>query len=90
MLTCQQCGDQHAHAIARRKWPSEVIGAAVKVMRIAAGEEADDRQYKPVPTSVQEAGRLGGVARARHLGKEGRSQIARRAAASRWKAPSGA
>lgn len=65
--------------------PADVIGAAVKVMRIATGEEADDRADMVPTKSVREAGRLGGVARARVLPKEQRSQIAKKAAASRWK-----
>ena len=30
--------------------PTDVIGGAVKVMRIATGEEPDDRQDVPPPT----------------------------------------
>lgn len=52
------------------KRPADVIGAAVKVMRIATGEETEN---VTVPTSVGEKGHLGGVARARQLPSAKRS-----------------
>ena len=66
------------------KRPSDVIGGAVKVMRIAAGEEPDDRKDAPAPTPGQQLGRLGGAARAKALTPERKSEIARKAAAKRW------
>jgi hypothetical protein len=71
------------------KRPPDVVGAAVKVMRIATGEELED--YGPNPESegkdpaAVELGRKGGKARAEALGKKKRTEIARRAAAVRWK-----
>jgi hypothetical protein len=68
---------------------ADVIGAAVKVMRIATGEEPED--YGPDPESEGKdpaavaLGRKGGKARAAALGKRKRAQIARNAAESRWK-----
>ena len=63
--------------------PADVIGAAVKVMRIATGEEAEDQ---PKPKSAgAELGAKGGAARAAKLTKEQRAEIARKAAASRWR-----
>ena len=71
------------------KRPADVIGAAVKVMRIATGEEAEELDQTPASAnSAAGIGRLGGVARARALTPAKRSQIAKKAAASRWKAPS--
>jgi len=62
--------------------PSDVIGAAVKVMRIATGEEAED---VPSPASAAATlGKLGGAARARKLTAEQRVEIARKGAAKRW------
>jgi len=62
--------------------PSDVIGAAVKVMRIATGEEEEDT---PIPASAAATlGKLGGAARARKLTPEKRTEIARKAAARRW------
>jgi hypothetical protein len=53
-------------------------------MRIATGEEENDRQDAPVLTPGQQLGKLGGAARARNLSAEQRAQIARKAAAKRW------
>jgi hypothetical protein len=63
-----------------------VIGAAVKVMKIATGEEsedygADDGKDK----AAQSLGQRGGRARAAALSKKRRSEIARKAAKSRWR-----
>jgi hypothetical protein len=71
-----------------RKRPSDVIGNAVKVMRIATGEdeEIDDGKDK----AAQSLGRRGGKARAAALTKKQRSEIAKKAAKARWKASSDA
>jgi hypothetical protein len=66
------------------KRPANVIGAAVKVMRIATGEEPDDREDAPKLTPGQQLGKLGGAARARNLTPEQRAEIAKKAAAKRW------
>jgi hypothetical protein len=44
------------------KRPADVIGTAVKVMRIATGEETDDRDLPE--SAAAELGRRGGKARA--------------------------
>jgi hypothetical protein len=67
------------------KRPADVIGNAVKVMRILTGEEteeipADDGKNK----AAQELGRRGGAARAKTMTPERRAEIAKRAAAKRW------
>lgn len=67
------------------KRPANVIGGAVKVMRIATGEEPDDREEAPAPSPAQQLGKLGGAARAKTLTPQRRSEIARKAAAKRWK-----
>jgi hypothetical protein len=61
-----------------------VIGNAVKVMRIATGEEPDDREDTPQPSPAQQLGKLGGAARAKSLTKRRRTEIAKKAAAKRW------
>jgi hypothetical protein len=71
----------------REKRPADVIGAAVKVMRIATGEEPDDREGAPALTRGQQLGKLGGAARARSLTAEQRAEIARKGAAKRWGKP---
>ena len=69
-----------------QKRPADVIGNAVKVMRIATGEEeedfgADDGKDK----AAQSLGRRGGKARAASLTAARKRQIARAAAKARWK-----
>jgi hypothetical protein len=66
------------------KRPADVIGAAVKTMRILTGEEAEELE----PESTNPAailGKRGGAARARKLTAEQRTEIARKGAAGRWK-----
>ena len=67
-----------------QKRPGDVIGAAVKVMRIATGEITEDTDDDGKNKAAQELGRLGGQARAKKLSKERRAEIARKAAAKRW------
>ena len=67
------------------KRPADVIGNAVRVMKIATGEEPDDREDAPALTPGQALGRLGGAARAKALTPQRRAEIARKAAAKRWK-----
>lgn len=67
------------------KRPADVIGGAVKVMRIATGEEEDDREQ--VASAAAQLGKLGGAARAKKLTPEQRAGIAKRAAAKRWEKP---
>lgn len=64
------------------KRPADVIGAAVKVMRIATGEEPEEQE--PASSAAVELGKLGGAARARKLTPEQRAEIARKAAMKRW------
>jgi hypothetical protein len=68
-----------------QKRPADVIGNAVKVMRILTGEEqedfgADDGKDK----AAQSLGRRGGKARADALTPKRRADIARKAAMKRW------
>jgi len=64
------------------KRPADVIGNAVKVMRIATGEEEDDAD--PVKSAAAELGSRGGRARAEKLSPAKRRAIARKAAKARW------
>lgn len=65
--------------------PADVIGAAVKVVRIATGEEEDtpppDDGKDPEAVSM---GKRGGAARAAAMTPERRAEVAKRAAESRW------
>jgi hypothetical protein len=65
-----------------QKRPADVIGNAVKVMRIATGEE---EEALPERSAAAELGSKGGKARAATLSKKRRSEIAKKAAAKRWK-----
>ena len=67
-----------------QKRPTDVIGNAVKVMRIATGEEDEEFEDDGKNPAAVELGRKGGKARAEKLTPERRSEIARRAAAKRW------
>jgi hypothetical protein len=69
------------------KRPGDVVGGAAKIMRIATGEEPDDRESAPAPSPAQQLGKLGGAARARKLTAEQRKEIARKGAAKRWGRP---
>jgi hypothetical protein len=63
-----------------------VISGAVKVMRIATGEEPED--FGPADDGKDPAaramGKKGGAARAKSLTAEQRQEIARKGAAKRW------
>jgi hypothetical protein len=64
------------------KRPADVIGNAVKVMRIATGEEEDAITTGSAAAAL---GKLGGQARARNMTPERRADIAKKAAEKRWK-----
>lgn len=64
-----------------QKRPADVIGAAIRVARIATGEEADDTEAKEGATPT---GSEGGKKRAASLSPERRAAIAREAAKRRW------
>ncbi len=67
------------------KRPADVIGAAIKVAKIATGEiEEDTKSEDGKDKAAQSLGRKGGKARAEALSKEQRAQIARKAARKRW------
>ena len=66
------------------KRPADVIGNAVKVMRIAVGED-DEGTPSKTKLRAQKAGLKGGPARAESLTSQQRSEIARLAASARWK-----
>ena len=65
------------------KRPADVIGGAVKVMRIATGEETEE--LDSAKSAAAELGSRGGKARAKKLSREQRAEIARAAATARWK-----
>ena len=67
-----------------QKRPADVIGAAVKIAKIATREIDDEVDEGGKNKAAQELGRKGGKARASKLTKAQRSEIARKAAEKRW------
>jgi hypothetical protein len=68
-----------------QKRPADVIGAAVKVMKIATGEESEDYGAdEGKDKAAQSLGQRGGRARAAALNKKQRAEIAKKAAVARW------
>ena len=67
-----------------QKRPADVIGNAVKVMRIATGEEEEDMPNDGKDPAAKSLGSRGGKARAEALSQKRRTQIAKQAAAKRW------
>jgi hypothetical protein len=69
-----------------QKGPADVIGNAVKVMRIATGEEEDDFPADDgKDKAAQSLGQRGGKARAKALSPKKRKEIAKAAADARWR-----
>jgi hypothetical protein len=67
-----------------QKRPADVISNAVKVMRIATGEESETLTEDGRNRAAVELGRKGGQARAEALSPRKRVQIAKLAAKARW------
>lgn len=66
------------------KRPADVIGAAVMVAKIATGEVEEGPDGKE---NSRKGGKAGGRARAKTLSPERRSEIAKKAARTRWGVP---
>lgn len=66
-----------------QKRPADVIGNAVRVMKIATGETQDDAR-DPGKEYVRIGGLKGGRARAAKLSEKQRIEIASKAALARW------
>lgn len=66
------------------KRPADAIARAVKVAKIATGEEEEDVSSLRKKRAVK-AGKAGGAARSHALTPEQREEIARVAAEARWK-----
>ncbi len=68
-----------------QKRPADVVSNAVKVMKIATGEEEEEFDGKDgKDPAAQAMGRKGGKARAESLSAKKRKEIAKKAAAKRW------
>jgi hypothetical protein len=68
------------------KRPGDVVSAAVKVARLAVGDETEELAADDGKDPAAKAlGAKGGAARAKALSPKKRSDIAKKAAAKRWK-----
>ncbi len=68
------------------KRPADAIARAVKVMRIATGEEPEDYgQETGKDKAAVKLGRKGGKKRAEAMTPERRAEIAKKAAEKRWR-----
>ena len=67
-----------------QKRPADVIGNAVRVMRIATEEESDDVKDDGKNAAAKELGAKVGRQRAENMTPERRAEIAKKAAQSRW------
>jgi hypothetical protein len=66
------------------KRPADVIGNAIHVMKIATGEIEETLTDDGKNAAAVALGRLGGNARAKGMTAKKRSEIAKKAAKSRW------
>ncbi len=66
------------------KRPADVIGNAVKIMKIATGEEEDEKTDDGKDKAAVSMGRRGGKARAEKMSAGERAAIAKKAAKARW------
>lgn len=67
------------------KRPADVVSNAVHIMKVLTGEADDEAPEDGKDKAAQAMGRKGGAARAASMTPERRSEIARKASASRWK-----
>lgn len=67
------------------KRPTDVIGNAVHIMKIATGEIQETVSEDGKNAAAVALGRKGGLARAKSITKADRVKIARKAARKRWK-----
>ena len=65
--------------------PADVIGNAIKVAKIATGEEEEDMPDDGKDPAAKSLGSRGGKARAKALSKKRLTEIAKAAAAKRWR-----
>ena len=67
------------------KRPADVKGAAIKVGRLAGGDEEETVEDDGKDPAAKALGAKGGAARAKSLSAAKRSEIAKKAAAKRWR-----
>ena len=69
----------------REKRPADAVGNAVMIAKIATGEIEDMTTEDGKNAAAVALGRMGGRARAEGMTAKRRKEIAKQAAASRWK-----
>ena len=67
-----------------QKRPADVIGNAIRVAKIATGEETEDMPDDGKDPAAKSLGSRGGKARAERLTQIQRRKIAEKAAKARW------
>jgi hypothetical protein len=67
-----------------QKRPADAIGNAVRIARIATGEEPEELTEDGKSNAAQELGKKGGAARARALTDAQKRDIAKKGADARW------
>lgn len=68
-----------------QKRPADTVANAIRVAKILTGETEEDMGDSGKDKAAQSLGRRGGAARREKLSPERRAEIAKKAAASRWK-----
>jgi hypothetical protein len=68
-----------------QKRPADTVQNAIRVAKILTGEVEEDMGDSGKDKAAQSLGRKGGAARREKLSPERRTEIARKAAVSRWK-----
>lgn len=68
-----------------QKRPADTVSNAIRVAKILTGEAEEDMGDSGKDKAAQALGRKGGAARREKLSPERRAEIARKAAAQRWK-----
>lgn len=74
--------------MAKFKRPKDPVSRAVLIGKMLVGDAPKDAE-KPIPSVKQAAGAKGGAARAKSTSAAERSEIAKKAAAKRWKGKGG-
>jgi hypothetical protein len=67
------------------KRPADVIANAIKVARLATGEDEEEKTDEGKDAAAVSLGRRGGKARAEKMSPNRRTEIAKKAAEKRWK-----
>jgi hypothetical protein len=67
------------------KRPADVIANAIKVERLATGEDEEEKTDEGKDAAAVSLGRRGGKARAEKMSPNRRTEIAKKAAEKRWK-----